>query len=142
MKPRISVVTLGVANLPRARAFYCDGLGLTASTQSNDNVVFMDMGGMVLALFPRGELAKDAHIDAAGSGFSGVTLAHNLRTKDEVVATLAEAQAAGARILKPAQETFWGGFAGCFADPDGHVWEIAWNPFWPLDDADRIQLPA
>ncbi len=141
MDQRLSIVTLGVSDLARARAFYCDGLGWRASRASNENIVFIDAGGVALALYPRGYLAADARLDAQGAGFSGVTLAHNVAGRDDVDRVLAEAEAAGAAILKPAEDAFWGGYSGYFADPDGHAWEVAWNPFFPLSDDGPIVLP-
>lgn len=140
MQPRVSFVTLGVADIARARAFY-DKLGFKASSASNPNVVFYDAGGIVLALFGREALAEDAKLDAAGSGFSGIALAHNVNSEADVDEVLREVEATGGRMLKPAQRAFWGGYSGYFADPDGHVWEVAHNPFFPLDAAGRVSLP-
>lgn len=140
MEQRISVVTLGVQDLGRARQFYCEGLGFEASGAGNQDVVFIDMNGVVLALWGRASLAEDANAADLGSGFDGIALAQNVRSRAEVDAVLALAERAGAKIVKPAGETFWGGYAGYFADPDGHVWEIAHNPFWRLRDDGRIAL--
>ncbi len=130
MQPRISLITLGVADLPRSREFYCR-LGFPLQPQSTDSVAFMALNGLWLSLYSREALAADAGCSAAGSGFAGITLAHNVRSPAEVAAVLAEAEAAGGRIVKPAQDVFWGGHAGYFADPDGFLWEVAWNPhFW------------
>lgn len=139
--PRINLVTLGVADIARARAFY-ERLGFVASSDSNPNVTFFDAGGVVLALFGREALASDAHVVNEPRGFSGVTVAWNVASDAEVEAALAKAIAAGATLLKPGQKVFWGGFSGYFADPDGHLWEVAHNPFWPIDEAGRVQLPA
>lgn len=141
MEQRMTAVTLGVADLQRARRFYEKGLGWSASLESNKDVVFFQANGLVIALWGRADLAKDANVADDGEGFSGIALAHNARSREEVDAVLAKAGHAGARILKPGQETFWGGYAGYFADPDGHMWEVAWNPFWPLDDAGNVKLP-
>ncbi len=141
MEQRLSVVTLGVADLERSRRFYEDGLGWRRGNAS-DEIVFFQIGGAVLALFPRDALAEDAHLPAGGSGFGGVTLAYNARSREEVDAVLAEAAAAGATILKPAQDVFWGGYSGYFADPDGHPWEVAWNPHWTLGDDGSVRLPT
>lgn len=141
MEPRLSLVTLGVADVARARTFY-ERLGFKASSASNESVTFFDAGGVVLGLFGRAALAQDAHVPEAGSGFSAIALAHNVRTEAEVDAVLAEAAAAGGRIVKPAQRVFWGGWSGYFADPDAHLWEVAHNPFFPFDAAGRLQLPA
>lgn len=140
MEARLSFVTLGVADVSRARAFY-EKLGFKASSASNANVTFFDAGGVVLALFGRDALAADAGVPNDGRGFPGVAMAHNVRTESEVAAVLAEAEAAGATILKPSQRAFWGGQTGYFKDPDGHVWEVAYNPFMPLDDRGAVTLP-
>lgn len=140
MEPRLSFVTLGVADIARSRAFY-EKLGFRASSASNENVTFFDAGGVVLALFGRAALAEDAGVSSEGSGFSRVAVAHNVRSEEEVASVLAEAKAAGATILKDSQKAFWGGQTGYFADPDGHLWEVAYNPFMPLDAAGRVTLP-
>ena len=136
MKPRISLITLGVGDLPASRAFY-ERLGFAARQESTDDIAFMGMAnGLVLALFPREKLAEDAHADtnvnSTGSGFPGFTLAHNVASPEEVDAVLAEAVAAGAALQKPGQQMFWGGYSGYFADPDGFLWEVAYNPFMDL----------
>lgn len=131
MEPRVSLITLGVADLARARAFYGEGLGFPLQAPSNEQIAFFGLNGLWLALYPREALADDALTTAQGSGFRGFTLAHNVRTRAEVVTVLAQAEKAGGKIVKPAQETFWGGFSGYFADPDGFLWEVAHNPhFW------------
>ncbi len=141
MEQRLTAVTLGVADLQRARRFYEKGLGWSASLAGDKDVAFFQANGLVIALWGRDNLAKDANLIDDGGGFSGIALAHNVRSREDVDAVLAKAGHAGARILKPGQETFWGGYAGYFADPDGHMWEVAWNPFWPLDDAGNVKLP-
>jgi catechol 2,3-dioxygenase-like lactoylglutathione lyase family enzyme len=138
--PRLTVVTLGVRDLARSHAFYCDGLGFRASSSSNESIVFMDAGGVVLALYRRKLLADDANVSAEGSGFGGITLARNVGSKAEVDAALEVAKKAGATILKAAHEAFWGGYSGYFADPDGNPWEVAYNPYWKLDAAGRVVL--
>jgi uncharacterized protein len=138
MEQRVSLITLGVADLGRARRFY-EALGWRASGEP-EGVVFFQAGGMVMALWGREALAEDAGVSPGGGGFGGVALAHNTRSREEVDAVLAEAQAAGARVLRPAQETFWGGYSGYFADPDGHVWEAAFNPGWPLDADGAVRI--
>jgi hypothetical protein len=129
-----------VADLDRSRRFYGEGLGWKASSASQGDIVFYQLGGMALALYPREALAEDACVDAKGGGFSGVTLAYNVRAKDEVSALLAVAEAAGGKIMKPAQDVFWGGHSGYFADPDGHLWEVAWNPYSKLNDRGELVL--
>jgi catechol 2,3-dioxygenase-like lactoylglutathione lyase family enzyme len=141
VEQRISVVTLGVTDVQASAAFY-ERLGWTRSSQSQEAVAFFDAGGTVFGLFGTEDLADDAGLSGEGSGFRGVTLAQNLASKEAVDALLKEAEGAGARIIKPAAETFWGGYSGYFADPDGHLWEVAHNPFWPLDADGRVQLPA
>lgn len=136
LPPRLSFVTLGVADLARATRFY-DALGWPRSSASVDGVVsFYKVGGdVVLALFPYDELVADARVQVVPKPlFPGMALAINVGSADEVVAALAAAEAAGAHILKPGEPTDWGGFAGYFADPDGHPWEVAWNAGYPFPD--------
>ncbi len=140
MQPRLSLVTLGVADVARARRFY-ETLGFKASSASQESVAFLSAGGVVLSLFGRAALAEDAHVAERETGFSGIVLAHNVTTEAEVATVLAEAVAAGAKLLKPAQKVFWGGTSGYFADMDGHLWEVAHNPFFPLDEIGRVILP-
>jgi catechol 2,3-dioxygenase-like lactoylglutathione lyase family enzyme len=131
---RLSMLTLGVADLARATAFYEKVLATPPNT-SNDGVTFIELPGTWLALFPLAELAKDISptIPASRAGFSGVTLAHNVRRRGDVVAVIERAREAGAVIAKEPQETFWGGFSGYFADPDGYHWEVAWGPMFEFD---------
>lgn len=130
MEPRISIITLGVSDLARSVHFYRDGLGLPLRKDS-DVIAFFETRGTWLALFPRDALAADANISSEGTGFPGFTLAHNVRSRQEVDAILKEAETSGADIVKPAQATDWGGYSGYFTDPDGYLWEVAWNPhFW------------
>ena len=141
MEQRISIVTLGVGNLERSQEFY-ERLGWKRSVANAEGIVFFQAGGMALALYPRAELAKDANLAGEGQGFCGVALAYNARSRDEVDAVLAAAEAAGAKILKPAQDAFWGGYSGYFADRDNFPWEVAWNPNFPLAEDGSIRLPA
>lgn len=130
MDARISLITLGVADLARARAFYV-ALGFPVRPESQDGVVFLQLNGLWLSLYPRSALAEDVGCAPQGEGFRGITLAHNVRTREEVARVLALAESAGGRIVKPAQDAFWGGHSGYFADPDDFLWEVAWNPhFW------------
>ena len=138
MEPRLSLVTLGVTDLGRARAFY-EALGWTTGAAPDDDVVFFQSGGMVLALWGRAQLTQDTAVPDSG-GWGGVTLAHNVRSPEEVDSVLAEAAAAGATIARPGAETFWGGYSGVFVDPDGHPWEVAHNPHWTLDDDGSVSL--
>jgi uncharacterized glyoxalase superfamily protein PhnB len=132
------MVTLGVADVARALSFY-ETLGWT---RANDHaeVAFFQLNGMVLGLWSRSALAEDAGLAPNERGFGGIALAYNTRSKDEVDAVLKEAERAGARILKPAEETFWGGYSGYFADPDGHPWEVAWNPEWTIAADGSVKL--
>jgi catechol 2,3-dioxygenase-like lactoylglutathione lyase family enzyme len=126
------MITLAVTDLTAAVRFYEEGLGLPRLSLTTDaEVAFFPLHGTWLSLYPRQALAADAGVPAAGGGFSGITLAHNLASREAVDELLAQAEAAGARLVKPAGETAWGGYSGYFADPDGHLWEVAWNPhFW------------
>jgi len=130
---------LGVQDLPRARAFY-ERLGWSTGAQPDDDVVFFRGDNLVLALWDRARLAEDSGVPDA-PGFGGVTLAHNVGSPEEVDAVMAEAAAAGATISRAAGETFWGGYAGVFVDPDGHPWEVAHNPHWELREDGSIRLP-
>ena len=143
MGPRINIVTLGVHDLAAARVFYEDGLGWRVSSASNEHIVFMQLGALVLALYPWKALAEDALQDssAVGEGFRGMTLAHNVADKESVAPILALAEKAGGKIVKPAQDVFWGGHSGYFADLDGHLWEVAWNPFVSLSPTGELILP-
>lgn len=134
MKPRLNIITLGVANLPRSRQFYQDAFGWKPAKGSDENIVFFNHGGIVLGLYPIDLLAEDAGILAERTGFSGVTLAINTRTREELDETHQKAIAAGAKSLVEPRDTFWGGYDSYFADPDGHTWEIAWAPFWEFDE--------
>jgi catechol 2,3-dioxygenase-like lactoylglutathione lyase family enzyme len=127
--PDISIVTLGVGDLSRAVAFYRDGLGFPLSRESSKDIAFFDLQGSWLALYPRQALAEDAGVPVGEAGaFAGFTLAHNVKSIAEVNAFMDKAVAAGAQIVKPAGETFWGGYSGYFRDPEGFLWEVAWNP--------------
>jgi uncharacterized protein len=139
MEQRLSLITLGVADVARSRRFY-EALGWRASGASQDDVSFFQAGGMALALWGRTELTRDAGMPD-GSGFGGVALAYNARSRAEVDDVLGQARTAGAHILRPARDTFWGGYAGYFADPDGHPWEVAWNPHFLLDAGGNLRLP-
>lgn len=141
MKQAISFVTLGVGDLARSRQFYA-ALGWKESSSSNADIAFFQAGSVAFALFQREALAEDANVAAQGSGFSGVTLAHNVESEEAVVNTIAEAVAAGATLVRPADKVFWGGFRGYFADPDGFLWEVCWNPFVTLDSEGHVQLPV
>ncbi len=139
MEQRISVITLGVADLDRSQRFYESGLGWTIGA-AEGRIRFFQLNGLILALYPREELARDAGLPGEDFGSKATTLAHNTRTRKEVDDILIKAESAGGSIVKPAQEVFWGGYSGYFADPDGHLWEIAHNPFWHLDNEGNIYL--
>ena len=138
VEQRVSLVTLGVADLARAQAFY-EGMGWTTGAAPADDVAFFQVGGMVVALWSREQLAEDSMV-ADGGGWGGITLAHNVRSPAEVDAVLAEARAAGGTVLREGAATFWGGYSGVFADPDGHPWEIAHNPHWTIGDDGAVSL--
>ena len=139
MEQRISLITLGVTDVSRARTFY-ERLGWQG--QEVEETVFFQAGGMALVLWARDKLAGDAGVgDRTAGGFSGLALAHNVRSRAEVDQVLADAAGAGAEITQPARETFYGGYAGYFRDPDGHAWEIAWNPGFPLGPDGSVTVP-
>ena len=138
MEPRISLITIGVADTARARAFY-EALGWVGESPDGD-VVFIQAGGMIVALWGRDKLAADSTV-TDGGGWGGITLAHNARSPAEVDAVLAEAEAAGATIGRPGAATEWGGYSGIFLDPDGHPWEVAHNPIWGLEPDGTVRLP-
>lgn len=139
MKQRLSLVTLGVADLARARSFY-EALGWKSRAQPDDDVVFFQAGGTILALWGRAELAADSGVQDPG-GWGGVTLAHNVRSPAEVDQVIAEAESAGATIVRHGAPTFWGGYSGVFLDPEGHPWEVAHNPHWTLREDGSVALP-
>lgn len=141
MRPHISMITLGVANIAKATEFY-ERLGFTRSSESQEAVTFMQAGAVVLGLFGRDALKDDAKADDIWTGNGGTAIAMNCADETQVDAMMAQAEAAGAQILKPAEKVFWGGYSGYFADPDGHAWEVAHNPFWTLDETGRVELPA
>jgi len=133
MKPKISLLTLGVRDMARSLAFYRDGLGLpTHNYEEGADVAFFPLEGTWLAIHPREKLAEDAQISPDGQGFSGITIAHNEPSKEKVDEVFMRALAAGAKAIKEPQDVFWGGYSGYFADPDGHLWEVAYNPFTDL----------
>ena len=138
MEQYASCITLGVTDQVRARRFYTDGFGWTP-VAALDDVTFYQLGGLVLALFDRAKLGHDMARPAAPAGVhAGVALAHNVRTRDAVAPCLARLADHGGTVLKPARTAFWGGEQGYVADPDGHVWEVAWNPAWPIDAEGRV----
>jgi len=143
MEQRLSLITLGVTDLARSRRFYEQGLGWVPSAAGdNENVTFYQLGGIALALFGRAALAADMKAKDTGNGFAGIALAHNVRTREEVEQVLARARDAGGSILHPAEDASWGGRSGYFADPDGHPWEVAWNPHFLLAADGSLRLPG
>lgn len=139
LDPRISLITLGVDDVARATAFY-ERLGWKKSSASQDAVTFIRLKGIVLGLFSRESLAEDAHVENTPKGFSGVTLAHNVTSERGVDAVYKFALSCGAAPVKAPEKVFWGGYSGYFADPDGHLWEVAYNPFFPLDKEGHVIL--
>ena len=138
MEQRVSLVTLGVGDLPRARRFY-EALGWTTGAGPDDDVVFFQAGGMIMALWDRQKLAEDSGVTDSG-GWGGVTPAYNTRSPAEVDSVIEEARAAGARIAREPGETFWGGYSAVFVDPEGHPWEVAHNPRWTINDDGSVEL--
>ena len=140
MEPRISLITLGVQNLERSLTFYRDGLGLRTTWGTDKGVVFFQTQGVCLALYPFTDLVKDVGLSfpVERRGFTGITLAHNVRRREDVDRVLEQAEAAGGKIEKRAQETFWGGYAGYFSDPDRYLWEVAWGAFEFREDGSLI----
>ena len=138
MEQRLSLVTLGVRDLARARRFY-EALGWKSGAAPDDDVVFFQAGCMIVALWGREQLAEDTVADDSG-GWGGITLAYNARSPEEVDSVLAEAEAAGAAIPRRGAETFWGGYSGLFVDPEGHAWEVAHNPHWTIEESGAVSL--
>lgn len=140
MEPRITIIALGVRDLPRALRFYRDGLGFPTTAKESDPVAFFMTGGTRLELFPLEGLARDIAPDLqlSAGGFGGITLAHNVRRKEEVAEVLLLAEKAGGRIVKPAQDVFWGGHSGYFADLDGYCWEVAWGPMFSFNETGEL----
>jgi len=139
--PRLTVVTLGVADLTKATKFYEVVLGTPPNT-SYDGVTFIELPGTWISLFPLENLAKDisSEVPSTRSGFSGITLAYNARSKDDVISIIERAKSAGARVMKEPQDTFWGGFSGYFADKDGYCWEVAWGPMFEFTENGELKF--
>jgi predicted lactoylglutathione lyase len=140
MRQKMNLITLGVRDFERSVTFYEKGLGWKKSSSSMDTLALFQLGGIVLSLYPRTELAADATVVDEPTGFSGITLSLNTKTVEEVDEVLQEAVRAGGKLVKPGQKVFWGGYSGYFSDPDGHLFEVAYNPFWELDDKDDVVL--
>lgn len=141
MRQKLNLITLGVENFDKAVDFYEAGLGWKKSSASQGDIAFFQLGGIVMALYPKKLLAKDAGINEAGNGFSGITIAYNAKSEQEVDHVLQEVERLGAKIIKPAEKVFWGGYSGYFKDLDGYLFEVAYNPFWNFDDNDNLVLP-
>jgi uncharacterized protein len=139
VEQRLSLITLGVSDLSRARQFY-EGLGWSTRAKPDDDVVFFQAGGMVVALWDRAKLAEDSTV-TDGGGWGGVTLAYNTRSTAEVDEVIEQARAAGAAVGREPADTFWGGYSGIFIDPDGHPWEVAHNPRWAIGEDGSVTLP-
>lgn len=140
MEPRISLITLGVQDLERSLIFYRDGLGFPTTWRIETGVIFFQTNGVCLTLYPYNELAKDSSQECLDPRpkFTGIALAHNVRDKEEVAQILELAEAAGGKIVKPAQDAQWGGHSGYFSDPDGYLWEVAWGAFDFRDDGSLV----
>jgi len=141
MEQPVSIISLAVVDLDRSIAFY-EKLGWTRSFAAAEGIAFFQIGGLAFSLYPHDNMARDIGIPVEGSGFSGVALAHNTRAREGVDAALGEAEQAGGDIVRAATDQFWDGYAGCFSDLDGHLWEAAWNPHFPIADDGSITLPA
>ena len=141
MEARITIVTLGVADVDRSIRFYRDGLGFSTQAKAGDPIAFFATEGVRLAVYPREKLAEDIGVaEGAGGEFGGITLAHNVRRKEQVEQVLALAERSGGRVVKPAQDVFWGGYSGYFADPDGYFWEVAWAEPFEFDERGMLLL--
>jgi uncharacterized protein len=140
MEQRLSLITLGISDLSRARKFY-EALGWRTGAEEGDDVVFFQAGGMVFALWDRAKLAEDSAVKE-GSGWGGVTLAYNTRSQKDVDDVIEEARAAGATIGREPGETFWGGYSGVFIDPDGYPWEVAHHPHWTIEEDGALTIPT
>ena len=140
MNQHLHLITLGVGDLETSRKFYTEILGWNPSAASNESVAFFQAGGVVLALFSRNSLAEDALTSPQGSGFSGITLAHNARSESEVDEVISDLRSKGVTIAKEPQKVFWGGYSSYFVDPDGYLWEVAYNPFFPFDESGNLKL--
>ncbi|BDA80342.1 glyoxalase [Leptospira kobayashii] len=137
----MNLITLGVSDLQKSLEFYEKGLGWKKSSASQESVAFFQLNGLVLSLFSRDSLAEDAHVNSEGKGFSGITIAYNAASEKEVDEVIEKVRSLGAKILKTPQKVFWGGYSSYFADPDGHIFEVAHNPFFPLNEKGEVVLP-
>lgn len=140
MKPRLTIVTLGVADIQQSKEFYKNALGWLPAKGSDENIAFFSHGGIILSLYPLDKLAEDANLDPKRSGFSGVTLAINQESKEDVEKIFYSAIKNGGKALVEPRDTFWGGYDAYFADPDGQTWEIVWAPFWEYDEQGSLKI--
>ncbi len=140
MNQHLHLITLGVRDFERSRKFYTETLGWKPASNSNEDVTFFQAGGVVLSLYPREKLAEDALTSPEGNGFAGVTLAYNARSEQEVDEIIHDLAVKGVEIVKQPQKVFWGGYSSYFADPDGFLWEVAYNPFFPFDESGNLKL--
>ena len=140
MNQHLHLITLGVRDFETSKKFYTEILGWKASSSSNEDVTFLQAGGVVLSIFQREKLAEDALVDPEGTGFAGFTLAYNAQSEAEVDEIISSLKAKGVKILKEPQKVFWGGYNSYFADPDGNCWEVAYNPFFPFDENGNLKL--
>jgi len=141
MRQKFNLITLGVNDFQKSLDFYEKGLGWKKSSASMEELALFPLGGIVLGLYPRKLLAEDATINEKGTGFSGISISYNAKSEKEVDDVLKEVEKLGATIIKTAQKVFWGGYSGYFKDLDGHLFEVAYNPFWELDEKDNVKLP-
>ena len=142
MRQKLNLITLGVDDFERSLDFFEKGLGWKKSAASQGDFALFSLGGMILGLYPKKALAEDATVQPEGSGFPGITLSYNAKSEGEVDEVLKQVESLGATIVKPAQKVFWGGYSGYFKDFDGHLFEVAHNPFWEFDENDNIKLPV
>ena len=140
MNQHLHLVTLGVRDYKASKKFYTEILGWRPSSSSNDDVTFIQVGGVVLSIYPREKLAEDALVDPEGNGFAGFTLAYNAQSEAEVDEIISDLKSKGVKILKEPQKVFWGGYSSYFSDPDGICWEVAYNPFFPFDENGNLKL--
>lgn len=140
MRQKLNLITLGVDDFQKSLDFYENGLGWKKSKQSMDGLALFDLGGIILALHPRNELAEDTTLTYQPTSFSGLTFSHNAKSEKEVDELLEKVEKLGATIVKPAQHVYWGGYSGYFKDLDGHLFEVAFNPFWEFDENDNVKL--
>jgi uncharacterized protein len=141
MRQKLNLITLGVSDLEKSIEFFEKGLKWKRSSSSTDNLALFPLGGMVLALYPRKLLAEDAMIEDNPTGFSGITISYNAKSEREVDEVMGEVENLGVKIVKPPQKVFWGGYSGYFEDPDGHLFEVAFNPLWEFDENDNLDIP-